>query len=161
MDWQNPHFNFQVPVRKKVHKEVSRLCSFSTFCFITWVCDSRVERLTLSYIPDHRFLVRHESHRLSRSSTLLRFGKGRGGFPKRHINHISKWSRSYLFTPFSPSLKSQSRRCSLFLCAASPSQVSPSKVPSCVLHSKPLKDLFDIEQGGIISFPLKTRDAVI
>lgn len=114
MDWQNPHFNFQVPVRKKVHKEVSRLCSFSTFCFITWVCDSRVERRTLSYIPDHRFLVRHESHRLSRSSTQLRFGGGRRGFPKRHINHISKWSRSYLFTPFSPSLKSQSRRCSLF-----------------------------------------------
>lgn len=39
--------------------------------------------------------------------------------------------------------------------AASPSQVTPSKVPSDALRSKPLKDLFDIERGWIISPSLK------
>lgn len=42
--------------------------------------------------------------------------------------------------------------------AASPSQVTPSKVPSHALRSKPLKDLFDIERGRIISPSLKKRE---
>lgn len=117
-----------------------------------------VESWSLSYILADRFSVRDESHRLSRSFIL-------GGIPKdTSIRFQREPSQSYLFTAFSTSLQTQTRASllsSLLHSPASPSQVSPSKVPSCVLYSKPLKDLFDIEQGGIISCPLKSRDVVI
>lgn len=118
-----------------------------------------LECWSLSYILAHRFSVRDESHRLGRSFIL-------GGVPKdTSIIFQREPSQSYLFTRVFNIIKIPNQGLSYFLTlphsAASPSQVSPSKVPSCVVHSKPLKDLYDIEQGGIISPPLKYRDAVI
>lgn len=112
-----------------------------------------VESRSLSYILAHRFSVRDESHRLSRSFIL-------GGHPKRHINQISKRTKPILFiyclfNVITIPNQGLSPFLSLPHSPASPSQVSPSKVPSCVLYSEPLKDLFDIEEGEIISCPLK------
>lgn len=62
-----------------------------------------VESRSLSYIPAHRFSVRDESHRLSRSFIL-------GGIPKdTSIRFQRDPSPSYLFTAFSMSLQSQTR----------------------------------------------------
>lgn len=117
-----------------------------------------VESRSLSYILAHRFSVRDESHRLSRSFIL-------GGIPKdTSIRFQRELSQSYLFTAFSTSLQSQTRASpflSLPCSPTSPSEVSQSKVPSSVLYSESLEDLFDIEQGGIIVCPSKNRDVVI
>ena len=62
-----------------------------------------VENRSLSYILAHRFSVRDESHRLSRSFIL-------GGIPKdTSIRFQRELSQSYLFTAFSTSLHSQTR----------------------------------------------------
>lgn len=62
-----------------------------------------VESRSLSYILAHRFSVRDESHRLSRSFIL-------GGIPKdTSIRFQREPSQSYLFTAFSTSLQSQTR----------------------------------------------------
>lgn len=148
----------------KLYSEAPLLLYLLSGETVTWVFGRRllVESWSLSYIPAYRFSVRDESHRLSRSFIL-------GGIPKdTSIRFQREPSQSYLFTAFSTSLQCQTRALSLSLrqpaplqSPASPSQVGPSKVPSCVLYRKPLKDLFDIEREGIISCPLKNRDAVI
>lgn len=60
-----------------------------------------VENRSLSYILAHRFSVRDESHRLSRSFIL-------GGIPKdTSIRFQREPSQSYLFTAFSMSLQTR------------------------------------------------------
>lgn len=118
-----------------------------------------VESRCLSYILPHRFSVRDESHRIGRSFVL-------GGIPK-HTSIIffffSKRTEPTLFIYcLSNIVKILKQVLTAFLplpqSAASPSQVTPSKVPSHALRSKPLKDLFDIERGRIISPSLKKRE---
>lgn len=89
-----------------------------------------VESRSLSYILPHRFSVRDESHRLSRSFIL-------GGDPKRHINQISKRTKPILFIYCLFNVITIPNQGPLFfpLSATSPSQVTPSKVPSSVLYS--------------------------
>lgn len=134
---------------------MSQLISFSISSSLTWISGRRLVGSWLEPL-------------IHPGSSI--FGQGwkpqsqlvfhTGGHPKRRINHISKRTKPILFIyclfniikiPKQSLTPSLSRPHS----PASPSQVSPSKVPSCVLCSKPLKDLFDIEQGGIISSPLK------
>lgn len=65
--------------------------------------DRWVESWSLSYILAHRFSVRDESHRLSRSFIL-------GLIPKdTSIKFQREPSQSYLFTAFLTSLQSQTR----------------------------------------------------
>lgn len=124
--------------------------------------DWRVESRCLSYILPHRFSVRDESHRIGRSFKL-------GGIPK-DTSIIIIIILFYFFTRGTePTLfiyclsdiiiKIPNQVLTTFLplpqTAASPSQVTPSKVPSDALRSKLLKDLFDIERGRIISPSLK------
>lgn len=93
--------------------------------------DWRVESRCRSYILPHRFSVRDESHRISRSFVL-------GGIPKDTSIIIififflqRKPNQLYLFTAFPTSLKSQTR-CSL------PSSHRPTMLPHLhrSLHQK-------------------------
>lgn len=155
--------------RKKKKKNISYPTSFLSLVLFSvrqlpgnQAGDWWVESSSLSYILAYRFSVRDESHRLSRSFIL-------GGIPKdTSIRFQREPSQSYLFTAVSMSLQSQTRASLLFFFfrflphfPASPSRVSPSKVPNAVLYSKCLKDSFDIEQRRIITCPLNKRDAMI
>lgn len=159
MDWQKPHFHFQVLGRKMYIKSKSKLAA--PFFHILF-----------------RYLDLWREGRTPYKSRIINFWSGmkatnvvdplHWGLEKR-VEMLSQKTHQYYFKAepilfiysFCTIIKIPKQTAFSVPPCCSPSQVSPSKVPSCVLHSKPLKDLFDIERGGIISFPLKTRDAVI
>ena len=97
----------RVKEKKKWEREVGYLTPLSLIPFLVrqlpgnLAGDWCVENRSLSYILAHRFSVRDESHRLSRSFIL-------GGIPKdTSIRFQREPSQSYLFTAFSMSLQTR------------------------------------------------------
>lgn len=118
-----------------------------------------VESRCLSNILPHRFSVRDERHRIGRSTYWEAASKTSPFFLFCFLKNTKPTVFIYCLSNI---IKIPKQVLAGFLppaqSAASPSQVTPSKVPSHALHSKPLKDLFDIERGRIISPSLKKRE---